>query len=315
MHPALSVILFTTASGMGYGLLVWLAVFNLAGVLPATRGFGAAALVLALGLITAGLLASTAHLGNPQRAWRALTQWRTSWLSREGVVSLAVYPFALTFAGGWVLLGRTDGAFALAGALAAALALLTLVCTAQIYASLKPIPAWRNAWTVPNYLGLGLSSGAGALLALLALGGHDPRAAAAVTLLATGVALVLKLAYWRHVDAHPGTLTPADAIGVTRFGTVRTLDPPHTQANYVQREMGFAVARKHAARLRQVALAGAFGAPALAALACLALPGVAGTVAAVAALPLLGAGLLTERWLLFAQARHLVTLYYGATRA
>ena len=104
MHPALSVIVFTTASGAGYGLLALLRRAG-AGRLAAGRDpwFGAAALGAALLLVTAGLLSSTAHLGHPERAWRALSQWRTSWLSREGVAALATYVPAGLFGLGWVL--------------------------------------------------------------------------------------------------------------------------------------------------------------------------------------------------------------------
>ena len=89
MHPAYSVILFTTASGAGYGLLVWLCLCGLFGLVPTERWLGIAGFGLAFALITAGLLSSTAHLGRPERAWRAFSQWRTSWLSREGVMAVA----------------------------------------------------------------------------------------------------------------------------------------------------------------------------------------------------------------------------------
>ena len=91
MHPALSIIFFTTASGAGYGLLVLLGLGGAFGWLPAERGFGLVGMGLSLGLITAGLLSSTFHLGHPERAWRALSQWRSSWLSREGVMAIATY--------------------------------------------------------------------------------------------------------------------------------------------------------------------------------------------------------------------------------
>src|SRR5690349_6921699 len=91
MNPAPSIVFFTTASGAGYGLLFWLGLLRSLGLVPGGQGFGLTALVLALVLITAGLLSSTAYLGNPQRAWRAVSQWRTSWLSREGVAALATY--------------------------------------------------------------------------------------------------------------------------------------------------------------------------------------------------------------------------------
>src|SRR5262245_36428379 len=103
MHPAYSVILFTTASGAGYGLLVWLALARLLDLAPALRAFAVVAFALAFTLITAGLLCSTAHLGRPERAWRAFSQWRTSWLSREGLLALATYVPAGLLALGWVI--------------------------------------------------------------------------------------------------------------------------------------------------------------------------------------------------------------------
>jgi hypothetical protein len=49
-------------------------------------------------LVTLGLLSSTFHLGHPERAWRAFSQWRSSWLSREGVAAVATYvPAAALF--------------------------------------------------------------------------------------------------------------------------------------------------------------------------------------------------------------------------
>ena len=68
MHPGLSVILFTTTTGAGYGMLVLLGVFGFAGLVPADFWFGVAAFGVALGAITFGLLSSTFHLGHPERA-------------------------------------------------------------------------------------------------------------------------------------------------------------------------------------------------------------------------------------------------------
>ncbi|MBT4940732.1 MAG: dimethyl sulfoxide reductase anchor subunit, partial [Rhodospirillaceae bacterium] len=101
MHPAYSVIFFTAASGAGYGLLGLMGVLNAGGYLPSDKWFGLTGFFLALGLITFGLLASTFHLGHPERAWRALTQWRSSWLSREGVLAVLTYVPAGLFAIGW----------------------------------------------------------------------------------------------------------------------------------------------------------------------------------------------------------------------
>src|SRR5215475_4218546 len=103
MHPALSVIIFTTASGAGYGLLVWYGLMSAFAEMPGGRIVALVVLPLALVLVTAGLLSSTFHLGRPERAWRALSQWRTSWLSREGVCSFVTYAPAGLLALVWII--------------------------------------------------------------------------------------------------------------------------------------------------------------------------------------------------------------------
>ena len=67
MHPAKSVIFFTTASGAGYGLMIWLALLPSFGLLPADFFFGLVALGTGFALIVSGLLSSTLHLGHPER--------------------------------------------------------------------------------------------------------------------------------------------------------------------------------------------------------------------------------------------------------
>ena len=91
MHPAWSVILLTTLIGVGQGLFLALytgQVYALANLLPTqqSREFFATGSALSLVFLVAGLAASFAHLGRPERAWRSATQWRTSWLSREVIV-------------------------------------------------------------------------------------------------------------------------------------------------------------------------------------------------------------------------------------
>jgi DMSO reductase anchor subunit len=307
MNPAPSIVFFTTASGAGYGLLFWLGLLRPLGLLPASANAALVALILALALITAGLLSSTLHLGNPQRAWRAVSQWRSSWLSREGVAAIVTYiPAGLFGLGLWFGLPVLT---AIAGLLAAAGAVATVYCTAMIYASLKPIRQWHHPLVVPGYLTLAAFSGA-ALLAMLAAfwgGGAFP---AVLALLAGAIAVVLKRAYWQAIDTAAPIATAESATSLGFIGKVRPLDPPHTESNYLLREMGFRVARKHAAKLRLLALVGGFALPMLLALLAL----VAGGGAAAAALTLGAvlalAGLLVERWLMFAEATHTVTLYY-----
>jgi DMSO reductase anchor subunit len=119
---------------------------------------------------------------------------------------------------------------------------------------------------------------------------------------------VVKWAYWQHIDTAPPVATIESATGLGSIGAVRALEAPHTEENYLLREMGYAIARKHAARLRWIALAIGIVVPAILLLIGI---GVAGMVLApIAALAAL-AGIYVERWLFFAEATHTVTLYYG----
>jgi sulfite dehydrogenase (quinone) subunit SoeC len=310
LNPAPSIVFFTTASGAGYGLLFWLGVLRPLGWgAEAPPSFGAAGVVLAFLLITAGLLSSVAHLGNPQRAWRALSQWRSSWLSREGVAAVLTYPPALLFL--LALWFEWPVAAALAGLLAAAGAVATVYCTAMIYASLKTVREWRHPLVVPGYVAMAGFSGAALLAALAALwdAGRLLPVPAALAVAGGLAAIGVKYAYWREVDAGLPGPTRESATSLGAIGRVRPLDPPHTQQNYLLREMGFRVARKHAARLRGLALSAGFAAPAALALLALAVAPAAPPLLALGALLAL-LGVLVERWLMFAEATHTVTLYY-----
>ncbi len=309
MHPAYSVIFFTTASGAGYGLLALMGLLAAAGLLPLDRWTGSFGLVLALGLISAGLLSSTAHLGRPERAWRAFSQWRTSWLSREGVLAVATYVPAVLFAAGWLFLDRSDGWIALAGVLAAAGAALTVCATAMIYASLKPIAQWSSRYTLPIYLLMAVMTGLSLLAVLTQLSAKAPSALIAAAIAATLACWLVKRAAWRDGDQAglPASLNSATGLA---GGTVRSIEWPHSEQNYLLKEMGYRVARKHAERLRLLAQLLAFLLPTLLFGTALLLPRVSLLVLPLAAM-LQMAGVLVERWLFFAEAKHTVTLYYG----
>ena len=311
MHPAYSVIFFTVASGTGYGLLFLLALLWLAGGLPTDLWFGLVSLALSLGLIGFGLLSSTFHLGHPERAWRAFSQWRTSWLSREGVLAVASFPPALALAYG--RLWTEASWWPLAAAITLMLAIATVFATSMIYQSLRPIRQWHNGWVAPAYLTLALMGGALWLNLLTMLFGIGNSRWAWLALAAVVLAVVVKWRYWRSIDLGRSASTPETATGLGAIGKVRPLDPPHTEENYVQKEMGFRIARKHATKLRWTAVLLGFVVPAVFSAIGIVLPG--GVVAALSALLAIAgatAGLLLERWLFFAEARHTVTLYYGA---
>jgi len=314
LHPAASVILFTTASGAGYGLLFCLGLAAAAGLAPADPWLGFVGLGLGTSLVSIGLLASTFHLGRPERAWRAFSQWRSSWLSREGVAAVAAYAPVAALAFGWLWLRRLDGGFALAGVATAALAGLTVLCTGQIYASLKPIRQWNTRWTTPVYLLLAGYTGAALLVPLTLAFGAFRTEFGVVALLLLAASGLAKFAYWREIDAEAPRSTLRTATGLTRYERIRLFEAPHTEANFIMREMGFQIARKHAAKLRRLAALILFAVPAVLWLIVLGLAGAHpawALAAALAAMLSAGLGVAVERWLFFAEATHTSMIYYG----
>ncbi len=288
MHPALSVILFSTLSGLGFGFLAFLGW----GFLAPTGWTAFFLWGLGYALAVGGLMASTFHLGNPRNALKAFTQWRTSWLSREAWASVATLltlaPVALS---GIFGLGLPR----LVGQVGGVLALGTVFTTAMIYAQIKAVPRWHHWLTPVMFLIFAVAGGA-----MLAATPFAP-----LPLLAVGVVL---LATWRVGDgafARVGE-TLGTATGLDRLGLPSVFDPAHTAGNYLKREMIYVVGRKHAAKLRKLAILLASILPAV----ILVLPFGLWGIALAAVLHLAGA--LAARWLFFAEAEHVVGLYYGA---
>ncbi len=287
MHPAPSIILFTTLSGLGFGLLAFLGLG-----MPGSTGWVAFAFfAIGYALAGGGLIASTFHLGHPERALKAFTQWRSSWLSREAWTSTATLAIMGLYAIGRVFF---DANWQPLGWLGAALAALTVYSTAMIYTSIKAVPRWHTPLTPLHFLTL--AAAGGALLA--------GQVTIAAPLLAAAAAVQVLL--WMQSDgalARSGT-TLATATGLTG-GTVRAFEPPHTGTNYLLREMVHVVGRKHSRRLRALALILGYGLPIL--LLLMPFTHWLGLLAVLTHI----LGILAARWLFFAEAEHVVGLYYG----
>ena len=287
MHPAPSIIAFSTFSGLGFGLLAWLG-FGYPGV---TGWVAFAFFVIAYALACGGLIASTFHLGHPERALKAFSQWKSSWLSREGIaavaalVTMGLYAFALIF---------FDTRIAVLGWLGAALCIATVFTTSMIYAQLKTVPRWNTPLTSVLFVTLSLAGGA-----LLAA-----QTTAALVLL--GLAAIVQTLWWINGDRAfaASNTTLATATGLSG-GKLRAFEPPHTGTNYLMREMVHHIGRKHAAKLRIIAALAGYAVP----IALLLLP--VGHFVALLAIIIHPGGILASRWLFFAKPEHVVGLYYG----
>jgi DMSO reductase anchor subunit len=310
MHPAFSVIFFTVSSGAGFGLfaLLYLAdLFDLGGALPVEQKLIAG--LLALVLVGAGLTSSMFHLANPKNAWRAFTRYRTSWLSREGVFAMVFFPFAMIYLVlTWLQLPALEWVRLVAGGLGAILAWITIFSTGMIYGCLKTIRQWNSPLVPANYLALGHFTGALILLAIASQTNVVLSGYVALVLALLVAAAALKAIYYFWI-ANPGTgSTIQTATGFTR-GKVRLLDTGHTHGTFLTQEFGFQIARKYALLLKFFVFLMGFLVPAL-----ILTTGQESSVGVYAAIAAAILGMVAERWLFFAEARHVINLYHGAQR-
>lgn len=303
MVAPFSVIVFTVLAGAGQGLLVVTVLFA-----ALCGGFrcGADAVALALVLMALGLVSSAFHLGRPSRAWRAFSQIGSSWLAREAWAALGCWFVAAALCALW-----RSGALAPAlGLVAVALALATVYCTAQIYASLIAIPCWRNRWTTPVYLLLAWLSGAALLAALTnALDVNRPTLDLVVAALAF-VGGAVKRQHWREADRKP-QISLAAASGLVGFGAARLLWPPGNDTAFVQRELVRRLPRVRIRAYRPLVAVTAFLAPAVLELAAAGLAWPASAWASYGATASLALGLIAERWLSFREANPVCAVYYA----
>lgn len=288
MHPAPSIIMFSTLSGLGFGLLTMLGLG-----FPEVSGW-VAFIFFAIGFALAGggLISATFHLGHPERALKSFSQWRSSWLSREAWAAAAAMAVMGVYA---ALIIFTGTRVAILGWIGAALSLLTVFTTSMIYTQLKTVPRW-NHWS-PPVLFMAYAIVGGLLMA--------GQVSVAVPLL---VALgVLQVVAWVDQDRKEAAsdTTLATATGLGHIGAVKAFESPHTGGNYLTHEMAFRIARKHAQTLKIISVILAVVVP----VALLLLPFY--HLLALLAVVSHFAGVAAQRWLFFAEAKHVVSLYYG----
>ncbi len=311
MHPAFSVIFFTVASGAGFGLI---SLLFIADVFKLGGGFNNDQLVagglIALGLIAFGLLSSTFHLANPKNAWRAFSRFRTSWLSREGVFAVVFMPLALIYLAS-IMFDAPQWLRVTSGFLTAVLAWITVFSTGMIYACLKTIRQWNTPLVPANYLGLGYASGSLLLLLGAVIAGLELTPYLAMSALIVSIAAVLKAIYYFWIRSPGLTPTINTATGLTR-AKIKLLDTGHTHGTFLTQEFGFQLARQKATLIRVLVFVIGFALPGLMLVWVFNAQGGQAAALIAAFAGLIGAAL--ERWLFFAEARHVVNLYHGAQR-
>lgn len=326
MHPAFSVIFLTTLIGAGQGLFMALVtgqVYSLANLLEPQDSvrFYATGSLLALILLGGGLVAAVFHLGKPSyfltRAWRGMTQWRTSWLSRE-LIALPAFMGLVLLYGAAHYLGLTEPFVVikgqipvdptlLLGVLGALMSVVLFVATAMIYASLRFLQEWHSPLTVANFILFGLASGFTLAAAFSAWSG-----VALVAFFGTWAVIFTVLAavtrgfsmYRNGRIKHKSTVQTA--IGV-RHTKVRQESMGFMGGSFNTREFFHGAGNGTLALVRWFFVLMVFLVPVVLLAASNAL---ASTYLPILAFAAQYVGLMAERWYFFAEARHPQNLYY-----
>jgi sulfite dehydrogenase (quinone) subunit SoeC len=313
MHPTFSLILFTSMAGMAQGAIVSLAVLNSGPDQLPSELLNLYVFPIILALLIGGLVASTFHLGHPERAWRAVMMWRTSWLSREVLILPAFIALTvLAYYFSWQ--ARVPNWLWLVLSIAA---LLLWICTAMIYQCIRFIQEWAHPATMANFIVLGLSSGWFLLMTLLCLwsivhpqqalvtGSNIPGVAGFTAFLIL-LSLTLKLWIWKRNRRLKPKSNLQSATGI-KTGFVRQISMGMMGGSFNTREFFHQQSIFFVANIRKIAFFGTYLVPVL--LLTIAVSN-ADLSWLVIAFVIHCAGLIAERWLFFAEANHPQNLYY-----
>jgi sulfite dehydrogenase (quinone) subunit SoeC len=309
VNPAWSVVFFTVLAGFGQGLAVALSFGVMAGAVDA-HGFGfSAALACSIALMLVGLASSFLHLGHPMRAWRAAAMWRTSWLSREVIVMPAFIGWLVLW---WLAVNVEPPHDVLARTILPAgtviFAAVLWLCTGMIYVCIRFIREWSHPLTLWYYLLTGLGSGLALAAAVGAASGDNGlllfagRFAWAAMLVSAAIRFAM---FVRNGAVRlPSTLQSATGI---KAANLRQMSMGMSAGSFNTREFSHGRSSATIARVTSTAVGAGYLLP-----LALALLAAFGTLPWLWPFALLSQalGLIADRWLFFAQARHPQSLYY-----
>jgi len=322
MHPAFSVIFLTTLIGVAQGLFLALfssQVYSEFNLLPDVSGtnFYAAGAVISLLLLVGGLISSFFHLGHPERAWRAASMWRTSWLSRE-VIALptmmaAVFAYGVMHIGGFDFVAYTNGnvnltASMFVGIFGVVATFALFLCTAMIYACIKFLQEWSSPLTVINYILFGMASGftlATAMAAYYGLAEQTQFLGGWAIALTVVVFLTRSASLYRNSRIkHKSTIQTA--IGL-RHNKIQQKSQGAMGGSFNTREYFHGKTAMFLKSVKYIFMVLVFPIPVVLLSAAIS---DGNTQVLIAAFVIQYAGLIAERWYFFAQANHPQNIYY-----
>jgi len=311
VKPDSTVIYFTVCLGTGYGIIVSLILILFQSEVTIDQNIKLIIAIISYFLIISGLLSSTLHLGHPKRAWRALSQWRSSWLSREGVASIFTFAPLTLFFIFWIFTNYTKIIFLLLIASSIS-SIITTICTAKIYSSIKAIPAWNNPLVPIIYILNSLVLGSLFTFTLLYYFQIKINMLSNMIISLSITTLFIKLLYWYSIR-RPSNSNIATATGLGSKEKTSFFEGPHTNKNFLSREMINKINFSKSILLRIAVCIFTYITPSY---YLLQRPYfvmndyiISYTLIIISIIALIG--MFIERYLFFIESKHTVSLYYG----
>ncbi len=320
MKPAFSVIFLTTLIGAGQGLFLAyysVEILTLLSILPGEQITGSSrAGLLSLAMLIAGLVASFFHLGHPERAWRAATMWKTSWLSREvialpsAIAMIFLYTLLKLSGNEMVVYHLANGTpvslHIVIGYIAFFAVLLLFLCTSMIYATLKFMRQWHTPLTVLNFLLMGCASGF--TLAATMSTHYDPQLFSYFSAFAIGLTMVALISRFASLIRNKNLRKPSSlqsAIGI-HHPTIRQMAQGAMGGSFNTRAFIHGYGAAVVKLARRFFMLAAFVLPVV----LLSISNENALMICTFAFVLQYIGLLVERWYFFIEAEHPQNVYY-----
>ena len=308
MHPSKSIIFFTVISGTGYGIFIGL-LFNILFIeISYSLNYKLFISIVSFLMIVLGLLSSTLHLGHPERAWRAFSQWKSSWLSREGLVSVITFFPMVLFYYFWI---NNINGYVFLLIILCIFSLLTIFCTGQMYATLKTIPSWNNSLVTPIYIFNGITVGSLFVYSINFYFNYNIFLYEKFIIITIILNLLLKISYWILIRQKTDTNIQT-AVGI-KSKNISFFEGPHTGKNYLTTEMINKSNNKNNNFLRLTFCILTFIIPMymINQYSTLIADQFILKLSMIFVFILALVGMIIERYLFFIQSKHVVGLYYG----
>ena len=308
MHPSKSIIFFTVISGTGYGIFIGL-LFNILFIeISYSLNYKLFISLVSFLMIVLGLLSSTLHLGHPERAWRAFSQWKSSWLSREGLVSVITFFPMVLFYYFWI---NNINGYVFLLIILCIFSLLTIFCTGQMYATLKTIPSWNNSLVTPIYIFNGITVGSLFVYSINFYFNYSIFLYEKFIIITIILNLLLKISYWILIRQKTDTNIQT-AVGI-KSKNISFFEGPHTGKNYLTTEMINKSNNKNNNFLRLTFCILTFIIPMymINQYSTLIADQFILKLSMIFVFILALVGMIIERYLFFIQSKHVVGLYYG----